>query len=103
MPSPRSPRPTRPSPTAQNASNKKGEALAVARLKGKIILVTGAAGAIGSAIAHAVTEQGGVAITSDLAGRGPADHTLAVTSESDWQRGTAAIEASAGGLDGLVQ
>jgi NAD(P)-dependent dehydrogenase (short-subunit alcohol dehydrogenase family) len=64
--------------------------------------VTGAAGAIGSAITRAVTEQGGVAITSDLAGRGPADHALDVTSESDWQRVIAAIEASTGRLDGLV-
>jgi 3(or 17)beta-hydroxysteroid dehydrogenase len=74
----------------------------VARLEGKIVLVTGAAGAIGSAIACAVSEQGGVAITSDLAGRGPADHALDVTSESDWQRVIAAIEAGAGHLDGLV-
>jgi 3(or 17)beta-hydroxysteroid dehydrogenase len=74
----------------------------VARLEGKIVLVTGAAGAIGSAIAHAVTEQGGVGITSDLAGRGPADHVLDVTSEADWQRAIAAIEASGGRLDGLV-
>jgi 3(or 17)beta-hydroxysteroid dehydrogenase len=74
----------------------------VARLEGKIVLVTGAAGAIGSAIARAVIEQGGVAITSDLAGRGPADHALDVTSESDWQRVIAAIEAGAGHLDGLV-
>jgi 3(or 17)beta-hydroxysteroid dehydrogenase len=74
----------------------------VARLEGKIILLTGAAGAIGSAITRAVSEQGGVAITSDLAGRGPADHALDVTSESDWQRVATAIEASAGRLDGLV-
>ena len=74
----------------------------MARLEGKIVLVTGAAGAIGSAIARAVIEQGGVAITSDLAGRGSADHALDVTSESDWQRVIAAIAASAGRLDGLV-
>ncbi len=74
----------------------------MARLEGKTVLVTGAAGAIGSAIARAVIEQGGVAITSDLAGRGPADHVLDVTSEDDWQRVTAAIGASAGRLDGLV-
>jgi 3(or 17)beta-hydroxysteroid dehydrogenase len=74
----------------------------VTRLKDKIVLVTGAAGAIGSAIAGAVREQGGVAITSDLAGRGRIDHALDVTSEADWLRVVAAIEASAGRLDGLV-
>jgi 3(or 17)beta-hydroxysteroid dehydrogenase len=74
----------------------------VARLESKIVLVTGAAGAIGGAIARAVTEHGGIAITSDLAGRGPADHVLDVTSESDWQQVTAVLEASAGRLDGLV-
>ena len=76
------------------------------RLKGKIVLVTGAAGAIGSAIADAVQEQGGTAITSDLAGRlaghGDVAHALDVTSEADWLRVIAAIEESAGRLDGLV-
>jgi len=76
--------------------------LPVTRLKDKIVLVTGAAGAIGSAIAAAVTEQGGVAVTSDLAGRGDVAHALDVTAEADWQRVIAAIERSAGRLDGLV-
>jgi 3(or 17)beta-hydroxysteroid dehydrogenase len=74
----------------------------VTRLKDKIVLVTGAAGAIGSAIAGAVREQGGVAITSDLAGRGRIDYALDVTSEADWRAAIAAIQASAGRLDGLV-
>jgi 3(or 17)beta-hydroxysteroid dehydrogenase len=74
----------------------------VTRLKDKIVLVTGAAGAIGSAIAGAVQEQGGVAITSDLPGRGRIDHALDVTSEADWLAVIAAIEQSAGRLDGLV-
>src|SRR5580704_871025 len=72
------------------------------RLKDKIVLVTGAAGVIGSAIAEAVAEQGGVAITSDLTGRGSVTHALDVTSEADWLRVIAAIEQSAGRLDGLV-
>ena len=72
------------------------------RLKGKIVLVTGAAGAIGSAIASSVEEQGGVAITSDLAERGGVSHALDVTCEADWVRVIAAIEESAGRLDGLV-
>jgi NAD(P)-dependent dehydrogenase (short-subunit alcohol dehydrogenase family) len=72
------------------------------RLKGKVVLVTGAAGAIGSAIADAIAEHGGVAVTSDLAGRGHVTHALDVTSETDWMRVIAAIEQSAGRLDGLV-
>jgi 3(or 17)beta-hydroxysteroid dehydrogenase len=74
----------------------------VTRLKDKIVLVTGAAGAIGSAIVRAVQEQSGVAITSDLAGRGDVAHALDVTSEADWLRVIAAIEQTAGRLDGLV-
>jgi 3(or 17)beta-hydroxysteroid dehydrogenase len=74
----------------------------VTRLKDKIILVTGAAGAIGSAIARAVEEQGGVAITGDLSGQGRIDHALDVTSEADWLRVIAAIEQKSGRLDGLV-
>ena len=72
------------------------------RLKDKIVLLTGAAGAIGSAIAGAVQEQGGAAITSDLAGRGDVAHSLDVTSEADWLRVIAAIEQRSGRLDGLV-
>jgi 3(or 17)beta-hydroxysteroid dehydrogenase len=74
----------------------------VTRLKDKIVLVTGAAGAIGSAIAGAVQNQGGVAITSDLTGRGDVTYTLDVTSEADWLRVIAAIEQKSGHLDGLV-
>jgi NAD(P)-dependent dehydrogenase (short-subunit alcohol dehydrogenase family) len=74
----------------------------MARLKGKIVLVTGAAGAIGSAIAEVVAEEGGIAVTSDLPGRGHVTHPLDVTSEADWLRVIAAIGESAGRLDGLV-
>jgi len=76
------------------------------RLKDKIVLITGAAGAIGSAIADAVREQGGGAVASDFAGRlaghGGVAHTLDVTAEADWLRAIAAIEQSHGRLDGLV-
>ena len=72
------------------------------RLKDKVVLVTGAAGAIGSAIADAVVEAGGIAITTDLGSRAGMDHALDVTSEDDWLRVTAAIERAAGRLDGLV-
>ncbi|HTT49201.1 MAG TPA: SDR family oxidoreductase [Pseudolabrys sp.] len=67
-------------------------------LKDKIVLVTGAAGAIGAAVTAAIRRAGGSAIASDLAG----EVALDVTSESDWQRVTAAIEARHGRLDGLV-
>ena len=67
-------------------------------LKDKIVLVTGAAGAIGAAVTAAIRRAGGSAIASDLAG----EVALDVTSESDWQRVTAAIEAKHGRLDGLV-
>jgi 3(or 17)beta-hydroxysteroid dehydrogenase len=71
------------------------------RLDGKVVLVTGAGGAIGSAIAGAVVQQGGSAITSDLR-RDGVDHALDVTSEADWARIIDAVERSARRLDGLV-
>lgn len=71
------------------------------RLDEKVVLVTGAAGAIGSAVADAVMQHGGTAITSDLR-RDGVDHALDVTSEADWARVIDAIERGAGRLDGLV-
>jgi NAD(P)-dependent dehydrogenase (short-subunit alcohol dehydrogenase family) len=68
-------------------------------LHDKIILITGAAGAVGSAVAEAVRAQGGTAITTDLAG---ADMALDVTSEADWQRVVADVAARYGAIDGLV-
>ena len=72
------------------------------RLKDKIVLVTGAAGAIGRGIVEAAVREGGTAITTDLPGRGACDHALDVTSEADWLRTIGAIEAAQGRLDGLV-
>ena len=72
------------------------------RLKDKVVLVTGAAGAIGSAIAAAVATQGGVAVSTDLPGRAEVTHALDVTAEADWARVIAAIEQNGGRLDGLV-
>ncbi|MFN3656554.1 MAG: SDR family NAD(P)-dependent oxidoreductase [Pseudolabrys sp.] len=73
----------------------------MAGLKDKIVLVTGAAGAIGAAAAAAVRAAGGIAIASDLK---PAagEPALDVTSEADWQRVTSEIEGRHGRLDGLV-
>jgi NAD(P)-dependent dehydrogenase (short-subunit alcohol dehydrogenase family) len=72
------------------------------RLRDKVILVTGAAGGIGSAIAEAVVRNGGLAIATDLAGAAGMDHALDVTSEDDWSRVIGEIEKKAGRLDGLV-
>jgi 3(or 17)beta-hydroxysteroid dehydrogenase len=68
--------------------------------KDKIILITGAAGAVGSAVAERVRAAGGVAIATDLAPG--VDLTLDVTSETDWQRVVAEIAERHGDLDGLV-
>ena len=73
----------------------------MARLKDKIVLITGAAGSLGKAVAVAVDAAGGVAVTSDLASRGAA-HALDVTSEQDWLRVIAEIGRTHDRLDGLV-
>jgi NAD(P)-dependent dehydrogenase (short-subunit alcohol dehydrogenase family) len=74
----------------------------MAKLNGKIVLVSGAGGAIGSAVAAAVTAAGGVAITSDIAVKPGIHHALDVTAEADWLRVTGEIEKQHGRLDGLV-
>ena len=74
----------------------------MADLKEKIVLVTGAAGAVGAAVVRAVRSAGGVTIASDLAGRPDIDTALDVTAEADWQRVTADLDSRHGRLDGLV-
>jgi len=74
----------------------------LARLSDKIVLIAGAGGAIGRAVALAVAREGGVAISTDLAGRPGIDHALDVTAEGDWQRALSEIERAHGRLDGLV-
>jgi 3(or 17)beta-hydroxysteroid dehydrogenase len=74
----------------------------LADLKNKIILVTGAAGAIGAAVIAAIKRAGGTGIASDLAGRPGIDVTLDVTAEADWQRAIAEVQQQHGRLDGLV-
>jgi NAD(P)-dependent dehydrogenase (short-subunit alcohol dehydrogenase family) len=71
-------------------------------LSGKIVLVTGAAGAIGSAVVQAIKQASGTAIGSDLPGKPGIDTILDVALESDWQRTNADIEQKYGRLDGLV-
>ena len=74
----------------------------VADLKGKIVLVTGAAGAIGAAIATAIRAAGGQVVATDLKAGGGIDHALDVTSEENWQAVIAKVDATHGRLDGLV-
>ena len=69
-------------------------------LGGKIVLVTGAAGGIGSAICTAIRTAGGIALASDLEGH--ADIALDVTSEEEWRRTHDDIAREQGRLDGLV-
>jgi NAD(P)-dependent dehydrogenase (short-subunit alcohol dehydrogenase family) len=70
----------------------------MSRLRDKSILITGAAGGIGSAIGKAIAREGGRAIRTDVTGVAGMDHALDVTSEEDWMRVMAVI----GKLDGLV-
>jgi 3(or 17)beta-hydroxysteroid dehydrogenase len=74
----------------------------LADLKNKIVLVTGAAGAIGAAVVAAVKRAGGTGVASDLAGRPGIDVMLDVTAEADWRRAIAEIQQKHGRLDGLV-
>ena len=71
-------------------------------LSGKIVLVTGAAGTIGSAVVQAIKQASGTAIGSDLPGKPGIDTILDVALETDWQRTNADIEQKYGRLDGLV-
>jgi NAD(P)-dependent dehydrogenase (short-subunit alcohol dehydrogenase family) len=73
----------------------------MADLTGKIVLVTGAAGAIGSAVAAAVKSAGAICLATDLKAGGGIE-ALDVTAEADWQRVYAEIESKHGRLDGLV-
>jgi NAD(P)-dependent dehydrogenase (short-subunit alcohol dehydrogenase family) len=74
----------------------------MARLQDKIVLITGAAGAVGLAVAAAIKREGGSVIATDLAGQAGIDHVLDVTVESDWQNVLAAVDRRHGRLDGLV-
>jgi 3(or 17)beta-hydroxysteroid dehydrogenase len=71
-------------------------------LDDKVVLITGAAGGIGSAVAAAIARAGGRTIVTDLAGREGVEHSLDVTLQDDWLRVIAEIERTVGHLDGLV-
>src|SRR6476646_3748146 len=75
---------------------------AMSDLKGKIVLITGAAGAVGSAVAAAIKAAGGTAVASDLKAGGGIELALDVTDEAGWRRAVAEIERGPGRLDGLV-
>jgi 3(or 17)beta-hydroxysteroid dehydrogenase len=72
------------------------------RLKDKVVLITGAAGSVGKAVAEAASAQDAIVVTTDLAGRGGSAHVLDVTSENDWLRVVAEIGRAYDRLDGLV-
>jgi NAD(P)-dependent dehydrogenase (short-subunit alcohol dehydrogenase family) len=72
------------------------------RLKDKVVLITGAAGAIGSAVAAAIVQEGGTPINTDVAVGIGIDHAIDVTSERGWQDALEAIEARTPHLNGLV-
>jgi 3(or 17)beta-hydroxysteroid dehydrogenase len=74
----------------------------MARLKDKVVLITGAAGSVGRAMAEAVRGAGGVAVCTDLSSRKDVDHALDVTSEPDWLRVIAEVGRAHQRLDGLV-
>lgn len=73
-----------------------------AALSGHAVLVTGAAGTLGRAVAAAIRAAGGVAIATDLHAGGGIELAHDVTAEDDWARVIAEIEAGHGRLDGLV-
>lgn len=71
-------------------------------LEDKIVLVTGASGALGKAIVAAVREQGGIPFATDLKRDGALDAAHDVTSEASWSDVCAEVERRHGRLDGLV-
>lgn len=76
--------------------------IAATSLKDHIVLITGAAGTLGTATSTAIESAGGHVVRTDLTGKPGIDYVLDVTSEADWQRVMAAIAATHGRLDGLV-
>jgi len=72
------------------------------RLSGKTVLVTGAAGGVGSAVCRAIARAGGAPVGTDSRQDAQLDHVLDVTEEADWLRVMTAIGKVGGSLDGLV-
>ncbi|MGA7487961.1 MAG: SDR family oxidoreductase [Xanthobacteraceae bacterium] len=74
----------------------------MARLNDKIVLVVGAAGAIGRAVVAAVKRERGFAIAADLVPGADIDYVLDVTAENSWNDVVAEVAHVHGRLDGLV-
>lgn len=66
------------------------------------VLVTGAAGGLGAALADAFESRGDRVLRTDLAGSGPVDRTLDVTSDEDWAAARRHVLDTWDGLDVLV-
>src|SRR5918993_1020492 len=71
-------------------------------LKDRVILVTGASGALGRALMTAIRDQGGIAFGTDLAAGPDIDAPHDVTQEKDWKCVCDEIERRYSRLDGLV-
>ena len=71
------------------------------RMKDKRVLITGAAGTIGNAIAQMIEREGGSALRTDLLAHNGQDYALDVTSEENWKRVAEAISREHGALEGL--
>ena len=71
-------------------------------LKDRIILITGAKGALGSALVAAVRAQGGVPFGTDIAAGDGVDMLHDVTREESWAEVVAEVDRRHGRLDGLV-
>jgi 3-oxoacyl-[acyl-carrier protein] reductase len=67
-------------------------------LAGKVILVSGGVGDIGSAVIRRCRDEGAIAVAADLAG----PTVLDVTSPSSWEAAIGQVLSEHGGLDGLV-
>lgn len=74
----------------------------MARLLDKIVLVVGAAGAIGRLVAAAVKRERGIAVAADLVPGEGIDYVLDVTAEESWRAVMAEVAHVHGRLDGLV-
>jgi len=71
-------------------------------MKDRIVLITGAAGTIGKAVADLVEREGGTTVRTDLPSHGEMQYALDVTSEANWKSVADSIQKQHGRLDGLV-
>lgn len=71
------------------------------RLDGRIVVVTGGAGFLGTQYCAAIEREGGVAVSLDISG-GPGTYLCDITNRSNVVEALGAIEALVGPVDGLV-